>query len=72
MQHRARGSKSPAKDRRLEKSTAWMAESQLDEKEMDWQQYLHSLRDRCVCESIFIRFLWIASSAFPTTQARRT
>ena len=37
-----------------------MAESQLDEKEMDWQQYLHSLRDRCLCESIFIRFPWIS------------
>ena len=25
---------------------AWMAESQGDEKELEWQQYLHSLRDR--------------------------
>ncbi|XP_078362233.1 ATP-dependent DNA/RNA helicase DHX36-like isoform X2 [Oculina patagonica] len=43
---RYRKTKSIAKDRRLEKSMAWLAESQEDDEEMEWQQYLHSLRDR--------------------------
>ena len=38
--------KSSAKDRRLEKSMAWMTDSEKDYEEMEWQQYLHSLRDR--------------------------
>ncbi|KAJ7375602.1 ATP-dependent RNA helicase dhx29, partial [Desmophyllum pertusum] len=38
--------KSSAKDRRLEKSNAWLTESQWDDNEMEWQQYLHSIRGR--------------------------
>ena len=41
-----RGRKRNAKDRRLEKSMAWLADSPEDEGEVLWQQYLHSIRDR--------------------------
>ena len=49
-----RGRKSIAKDRRLEKSNAWLAESgsQEDDEEIVWQEYLHSIRDRLDIETL--------------------
>ena len=41
-----RRGKSEAKDRRLEKTNAWLTDSQEDEKQMEWQQYLNSLTGR--------------------------
>ena len=34
---------------------AWMKDSQEDEKELEWQQYLHSLRDRYQCQKHFCK-----------------
>ena len=52
-----RGRKSIAKDRRLEKSNAWLAESgsQEDDEEIVWQEYLHSIRDRLDTETLLYR-----------------
>ena len=49
-----RGRKSIAKDRRLEKSNAWLVESgsQEDDEETVWQEYLHSIRDRLDIETL--------------------
>lgn len=63
-----RGKKSIAKDRRLEKSNAWLAESgsQEDDEETVWQEYLHSIRDRLDAETPLHRNYYMETTNRPS------